>query len=1219
MKKDNGKKRSFPFLFLLTMAGLFALSTCSNPFIDQVLQPKIITFDSNGGSAIESQKIYKGETVKKPENPEKTGHDFTGWYLDNITFGREWDFSAEPDKDITLYAGWDGSGIIQPSLVISAASVTVSSPQTGDLVSGTATGSVSDNFSIGSVTWYPSGHTNFLGNTVYTASVTLAANAGFVFASPGFSAEINGQSADIVNNTGAAVTLAKTFPVTSARGVTGIAIITPPDNLVYTHGDLLNLTGLEVNIAYEDGTDENVPYASFPSKNITTICGGTGLPHGAAVSYLAHNGKPVTAAAGSKTVNTGNLTVSQKTVTITGLSAGGKVYDGTAAAVVSGIPAIDGNADGANLTIVSGTAAFADKNAGTGKSVAFTGWSLGGSAAGNYILSAPASVSANITAKPVTVTGAAHTKAYDGSTAAAGVTLALSGILPADAGYVTPTFTAEYTSAAAGTQAINVSSLALTGTESGNYSIAASVDNLSVTGGGITGSAAVINWPSGLTAVYGDTLAAVTLPDNGTGTAGAFSWTAGTSASVGNHGTNAHNVTFTPADPGYSIQNQNINITVSPQTITSVNVNVILPVTGQLPNTIASSSGNYTVSAVTWTQGGSLFTGSFLGGTAYTAAVTLTANANYTFNGGLSTATINTNTATIDTNSGSTATLSYTFAATSAKTIAGVAVKTQPALTYTHNDVLNLSALVVTLTYSDNTTLDVPFASFGTYGIATVPANGITLVRSTHDSTAVTVSVSGKSATTSNVTVNLQPITAAGIIVTAPATGQLPNTLASSSGNFSVGAVSWSPVDSPFLGGTAYTATVTVTANANYTFTGGLATATINTNTATIDANTGATATLSYTFPATSVKTVTGITIKTPPTLTYTHGEVLDLSALEATLSYSDSTTLDVVFTNFAANAIATSLANVITLSRTNHNNVPITVIYNSSSTIRANTGGLTINRAAGAPVLSPPTVNNIQASDGTNGNITVSSVSLSPNPGLQTPEYEITTSTATPGAWQSGTSFNLLSTGTSYYIHARSAQNNDYEAGASSVSSAVIFYNVAYNGDANTGGTVPATQSVLSGNSVTISSKGDLAKTGYSFGSWNTATAGGGTNYNPGQSLTVTSNMTLYARWVAEQVFTFTVEETLNNPPIVSGVTVSRSAIGGYSSMATLTETNTAGFFDGGIEWKSGTILLGTGSTFIIDATNIQYNILGMHIITVIGTKAGVQYSTTVSFTVVD
>jgi formylglycine-generating enzyme required for sulfatase activity len=74
-----------------------------------------------------------------------------------------------------------------------------------------------------------------------------------------------------------------------------------------------------------------------------------------------------------------------------------KQYDGTTTATVIGTAVIDGLIDGDYVSVVTGTAAFVDALVGNGKTVTFSGWSLTGTDAGNYSLSAqPASVKANI-------------------------------------------------------------------------------------------------------------------------------------------------------------------------------------------------------------------------------------------------------------------------------------------------------------------------------------------------------------------------------------------------------------------------------------------------------------------------------------------------------------------------------------------------------------------------------------------------------------------------------------------------------------------------------------------------------------------------------------------------------------------------------------------------------------------------------------------------------
>lgn len=61
-----------------------------------------VTFDSNGGTAVISQKIKKNETVIKPSDPTKEGYSFLGWMLNDKLY----DFTSKVDKNITLIANW---------------------------------------------------------------------------------------------------------------------------------------------------------------------------------------------------------------------------------------------------------------------------------------------------------------------------------------------------------------------------------------------------------------------------------------------------------------------------------------------------------------------------------------------------------------------------------------------------------------------------------------------------------------------------------------------------------------------------------------------------------------------------------------------------------------------------------------------------------------------------------------------------------------------------------------------------------------------------------------------------------------------------------------------------------------------------------------------------------------------------------------------------------
>lgn len=64
-----------------------------------------VSFNTNGGSKVESVKVKKGDTVKAPVTPTKDGLVFDGWYTDkNLT--TKYDFFAKITKSITLYAKW---------------------------------------------------------------------------------------------------------------------------------------------------------------------------------------------------------------------------------------------------------------------------------------------------------------------------------------------------------------------------------------------------------------------------------------------------------------------------------------------------------------------------------------------------------------------------------------------------------------------------------------------------------------------------------------------------------------------------------------------------------------------------------------------------------------------------------------------------------------------------------------------------------------------------------------------------------------------------------------------------------------------------------------------------------------------------------------------------------------------------------------------------------
>jgi 2',3'-cyclic-nucleotide 2'-phosphodiesterase (5'-nucleotidase family) len=62
-----------------------------------------VTFDSDGGSLVETKEVNKGELLTKPDDPTKLGFDFIYWQLDN----EEYKFDQPVEKDFTLVAKWE--------------------------------------------------------------------------------------------------------------------------------------------------------------------------------------------------------------------------------------------------------------------------------------------------------------------------------------------------------------------------------------------------------------------------------------------------------------------------------------------------------------------------------------------------------------------------------------------------------------------------------------------------------------------------------------------------------------------------------------------------------------------------------------------------------------------------------------------------------------------------------------------------------------------------------------------------------------------------------------------------------------------------------------------------------------------------------------------------------------------------------------------------------
>jgi trimeric autotransporter adhesin len=184
---------------------------------------------------------------------------------------------------------------------------------------------------------------------------------------------------------------------------------------------------------------------------------------------------------------TGNITPA--ILTLSGVTANNKVYDGTTGAILNSGSAVLGGVigtDAVNLISTGAIGTFVNKNAGTGKSVTTSGFTLGGADAGNYTLTQP-TATGNIITASLTVSGVtANNKVYNGTTAATLNTgsAALTGIIGGDiVTLVTTGSVGAFVNKNVGSaKVVTTSGFSIGGTDSGNYTLTQPTTTASITG-----------------------------------------------------------------------------------------------------------------------------------------------------------------------------------------------------------------------------------------------------------------------------------------------------------------------------------------------------------------------------------------------------------------------------------------------------------------------------------------------------------------------------------------------------------------------------------------------------------------------------------------------------------------------------------------------------------------------------------------------------------------
>ena len=352
-------------------------------------------------------------------------------------------------------------------------------------------------------------------------------------------------------NGSALVTISK-----AALTVTGIAA----DNKVYDQTTHATLTGPAtlVGVLGTDNVKLNIGgvAGAFADKNV-------GASKTVTISGLTISGTD--AGNYSLTQPTATADITARPLTVTGITANDKVYNGDAiAALNTGGAVLHGGiilGDEVTLNTSGAAGAFADKNVGTGKAVTVSGLTLDGTDAGNYAITPPTTTTAGITAKALTVSYAADNKVYDGN-ATAVVTESddhVSGDL-LTVSYTTALFNDKNTGTG---KLVTVSGISVTGTDAGNYTFNTTATDTA----DITPKTATVT-ANNQTKIYGDANPAFDAAVTGTVDGDTLNYSLGTTAGqFSNVGDYTIAVTL-GSNPNYSVTKTDGMLTIGKATLT---------------------------------------------------------------------------------------------------------------------------------------------------------------------------------------------------------------------------------------------------------------------------------------------------------------------------------------------------------------------------------------------------------------------------------------------------------------------------------------------------------------------------------------------------------------------------------------------------------------------------------------------------------------------------
>lgn len=262
-----------------------------------------------------------------------------------------------------------------------------------------------------------------------------------------------------------------------------------------SHYTLTQPTGLSANITPKGISVTGTTVASkvYDATTAATLSGATpsGLIDGDVAILANHTtgvfanknvgtAKTVTASMTLTGTDAGNYAVVQPalsgditalTITVINAVAQNKVYDGTNNATITGAT-LSGVLGSDEVTLVNGTIGTFQKKTVYNNINVYTSMSLAGTDAGNYTLTQPSGLTANITHKELTITGAwVSPKTYDGNTDATINNATLSGVVGSDDVTLDNDTLGWFGTSSAGTRISVSTAMTLSGKTAVNYTL----------------------------------------------------------------------------------------------------------------------------------------------------------------------------------------------------------------------------------------------------------------------------------------------------------------------------------------------------------------------------------------------------------------------------------------------------------------------------------------------------------------------------------------------------------------------------------------------------------------------------------------------------------------------------------------------------------------------------------------------------------------------------